>query len=344
MNLFDILIGFLIFNVIFSISERYKRISFFVNLLALVLLTGTMYENAYGDYTAYRLSFENMEISLKIPSGEIGIYYLNLIIKLFTDKFTRAFFIYMLFINFFILKFIYNNSKNIDASILMYVVLGGYYSTPNIVRQYLAISIYLMAINYLLYKDYKKYIIISILAFCFHKSIFIAIIFTLFVKIFNEKLYKYYFIFFIVCNGLIVIEPIIRKVGIEILYSEYSMDSFNYGSNILHYIVQLFFIAFYLICKKYINRESEKFYINMVMIGLTFTLLSQNMVLYARFATYFTFFNIIAFVNIGHKLPIKFKRLVGYAAILLILVYYKMLASTLMKVMNNYFVEFLYRR
>lgn len=344
MNLFDILIVFLILNTIFSLSKRYKKISFYVNVFALALLTGTMYENAYGDYTAYRLGFENLKLSFEIPTGEIGLHYLNLFIKLFTDKFTIAFFIYMIFINFFILKFIYKNSENIDASVLMYVVLGGYYSTPNIMRQYLAISIYLISINYLLDKKYKKYIVLSLIGFSFHKSIMIAVIFTLFIYLFNDKLYDNYRVFFIICNSLIVIEPVIRKVGIEILYSSYSMDSFNYGSNILHYIVQLFFVAFYDVCRKYISNETEKFYNNMIMIGLMFTLLSQNMVLYARLSLYFTFFNVIAFVNIAHKLPIKIKRLMGYFIILLILVYYKMLACRMMTDMNNYLVEFLYRR
>lgn len=344
MNLYDILILFLIISTIFNFCETYKKGSFYVNLIALTALTGTMYENAFGDYTAYRLGFEELKISLEIPSGEIGLYYLNLIIKLFTDKFTIAFFIYMLIINFFILKFIYKNSKNIGASILMYAVLGGYSTSTNIMRQFLALSIYLMGVDALLKDKKKSYIIISIIAFCFHKSIAIAVIFTIFVKLLNNKLYEHYEIFFLISNALIVVEPLIRKIGIEFLYGSYSMDSFDYGSSILHYIVQLFFVGFYYFSRKYINTKEEKFYSNIVMIGLAFTLLSQNMVLYARFATYFTFFNVIGFVNIGHKLPIKVKRLSGYFIIILLLVYYKMLSSRMMTDMSNYLVEFINKR
>lgn len=344
MSLFDILITYLIISTIFNFCDRYKKGSFYVNLIILTSITGTMYENAYGDYTAYRLGFEELKFSLEIPSGEIGLNYLNLLIKLFTDKFTIAFFIYMLIINFFILRFIYKNSKNIGASILMYTILGGYATSTNIMRQFLALSIYLMAIDALLKNNKKNYIIISIIAFCFHKSIAIAVVFTLFVKFFNDKLYEHYIIFFLISNAVIIVEPVIRKVGIEFLYGSYSMDSFDYGSSILHYLVQLFFVGFYYFSRKYINNEEEKFYSNIVMIGLAFTLLSQNMVLYARFATYFTFFNCINFVNIGHKLPIKVKRISGYLIILLLLVYYKFLTLRQFESMSNYLIEYIYKR
>ncbi len=121
----------------------------------------------------------------------------------------------------------------------------------------------------------------------------IAIPITIIVYIFSEKISKRYLLFFVVINSIIVIEPIIRNLGIQLFYESYENGVFSYGSNLLHYLVQVSICTFYYLNLRIIKDNNDKLFINLASITSAFTLLSKNMVLYARFGEYFDTFNII---------------------------------------------------
>lgn len=289
-----ILILYLCFNMGIDFSKRFRKCSFVTYLIIITLILGTFYENPGlgGDYDNYRNIFIYLNPT-NIPSDEYGFHFLNVIIKTYTDNFNIAFFIFMFIINFFILKTIYDNSKNVEFSILIYVMIGGYISAANIIRQFIAASIYFYSVKYLINKKYLIFILGAFIAFTFHTTVAVVVVITVIIYFFTDKLNKYYNIYFIVINSLIIIEPIIRKFGIEVIDKGYTESSFSYGSSIFHYLIQLIFIIFYYINKENITSFKDKLYMNLAMISLGFMLLSNNMVLYARFSSYFNLFNIL---------------------------------------------------
>lgn len=342
--LVNILIVYLIVSMIFKISSRYKKVSFYANFIILTLIAGSVYERVGGggDYDNYRNIFEYMKVGDGVPDKEVIFYYLNMVIKAFTDNFYIAFLIFMAIVNYFVLKTIYKYSENVEASILIYVIIGGYTIAINIVRQFLAAAIYFYSIKYLLDKKYFRYVLINVVALGFHSTVILPAILSIIVAICNDKLHKYLIFYIVMINSLIVIEPIIRSIGLELVSDAYKEGIFNYGSSILHYFVQLAFCIFYFMNRKYIVSFKEKFFVNMSILSLGFTLISNRMVLYARIALYFNLFHTIGTVNILHSNSnIKEKRVLAYFISLGVLVYYLLLIKPGLSQWFNYILDFI---
>ena len=60
-------------------------------------------------------------------------------------------------------------------SLFVYITLGQYAFCFNGERQALAIAIYILAIQYIKSRDFKKYCLIVLIAALFHKTIIVAI-------------------------------------------------------------------------------------------------------------------------------------------------------------------------
>lgn len=340
--LVKLLLIYLTVGLIFRLSTKYKEISLYINLFILTIITGTAYERigGRGDYDNYRNAFNNISSSI-VPDKELGFYYLNLIIKRFTDEYSIAFFIFILIINFLIVKTIYKYSKNIEFSLLMYVIMGGYLTSINITRQYIALAIYVYSIQYLIEKNYLKYIILGFIAFQFHTTSIVIILISLIISILNEKISKNYLIYFIIINLTIIVEPFIRQIGINLFYEQYENGYFFYGSNILHYIVQLAFVIVYMINIKSLKDNKTIFFINLATVASAFTLLSRNMVLYARFASYFNILHVIATVNVISEINDKKKRRILYYCIFMGLLVYYILLSGREFILESYIIDYL---
>lgn len=341
MILVDFLLVFLILSIFFRISDKYKKISFLINLFLLTIINGTMYENNYGDYTAYKNGFDQLTIGGGIPDKEVVFHLLNCIIKLFTENFNITFIIYILIINYFMLKAIYEFSNYPEASILIYLILGGYTLSINITRQFIALAIYFYSIKYLVNRKFLKFILLSILVISIHQSSIVVIIITLIIRIFNESLYNNFIKYIIIVNLLIVIEPIIRQIGINLLYENYDNDTFNYGSSMLHYLFQFVLIIYYYLNRINIMDIKNKFFINLTVISLGFKLLSQNMVLYARLAEYFNIFNVVLIVNIMSNSNTKRKRVYAYGILVVLICYYLLLARKPLPHFDNHIIDYI---
>lgn len=338
--LFDLLIIIYTIKAFMKVSSSHRHSSIYINLIILSSVTGLTYGPSY-DYDNYKLGFNNLMIG-KLPESEVGFYYLNVIIKSMTDNFNIAYVIYMIVINLCILLLIYKYSENIDASILIYLILGGYGTATNITRQFIALGIVTYSLKLLLNKKYIMFVLLGILGCSMHTSAFIPIVSSIIIKLFNKKLNKNLLIYFIVVNMIIIIEPLIRQIGIELFYENYTHDMYNYSSNILHYIVQVSIFIFY-----YINRNSEldesnKFFINYTVLASMFTLLSRNMVLYARFSLYFNTLHCICLVNIinNAKDDIKKKRLFVFIISIGLIIYYVLLGRYSLANQGNSIIDF----
>lgn len=340
-TLVNLLLIYLLISILFKWSTNHKKISLYINIFILSIITGSMYERVGGggDYDNYRNMFNSISAS-NIPDKELGFYYLNLFIKRFTDEYSIAFFIFILIINFLIVKTIYKYSKNIEFSLLMYVIMGGYFTATNITRQFIALAIHTYSIQYLMNKKYIKYLILGFIAFQFHTTAIVSVAISLLVKMLNEKISRNYLIYFIIINATIIIEPLIRKIGMDLFYEQYENGIFFYGSNILHYVVQLAFVLFYMINIKKLENNETKFFINLSTVASAFTLLSRNMVLYARFASFFNIFHIIATVNVMSEIENKKeKRILYYCIFVGLLVYYILLTKKSFH-MESYIIDY----
>lgn len=342
--LVNLLLIYLCFSMFIKACKRYKKATFFINLFVLSIVVGTMYEipGSEGDYDNYRAIFNAIR-EFELPEKEAAFYAMNFALKQLSEQYYVAFYIFILIINFLVLKIIYKYSYNIELSLIVYIIAAGYFSPANILRQAISIAIYFYSVRYLIEKKYIIYILICFVAFQFHVTSMLPAVITPLVVIFNEKLSKYYILYFIAINSLIVVEPAIRNIGLQVMGNGYDGGTFFYGSSILHYIVQLAFVAIYWLSIKKVSDNNTKIFINLATISSTFTLMSNSMVLYARIASFFNIFHSIALANIVIVYKNNKERRVVYYLMTVGLAIYYFLLTTKSFNMENYIMDYFSR-
>lgn len=76
---------------------------------------------------------------------------------------------------FLFLKEIYGLSVEFGFSFLLFMTFGYYFNSMNTVRYYLALALAVVAMKYVLKKEYGKFILVVLLAASFHKSVLLVI-------------------------------------------------------------------------------------------------------------------------------------------------------------------------
>jgi len=130
--------------------------------------------------------------------GEIfepGFILLIDVIQIFTTNPYWLFIICAILFCFFTYKAIYQQSNNVAYSVLILVIGGSYFASLNLMRNFIALAIFLYAFKYIKSRNFIKYTIFSIIATTFHISIMV--------------LYPLYFIYKIKINPKIAITSII---------------------------------------------------------------------------------------------------------------------------------------
>ena len=181
MYLFSI-ISTMLLAVLYNRS-RNKKLCLGLIILMLVLISGLRVDSTlYSDEWNYRhafqgytnISFNALDLNiLKEP----GFTLLNYFIAQITDNSQVLIFLCACIINLSFVLFLYRYSNDFTFSLFLYVTGGTYFSSMNVIRQYLAIAIILFGFKYLLTQDLKRFTPFVLIAFLFHKSAVIAFIF-----------------------------------------------------------------------------------------------------------------------------------------------------------------------
>lgn len=164
--------------------RKYLDTSILLILIALATLRG----HSVGADTPTYLEYYTNAISLKYHLDglkEFGFYYLIYLLRLVTDN-QIVFFLLISFLTYIpLFIFLKKTSKNISLSLFLYIVMGYYTQSFNIIRQSIAMSLILLALYFLSLRSYKKSIFFYVLATQFHFSaIALAIIYPIrFLKI-----------------------------------------------------------------------------------------------------------------------------------------------------------------
>src|SRR5690606_16453571 len=114
---------------------------------------------------------------------EFGHMLFRKVISIFTENPQWYFAISATFIIFSIFVFIYKYSPNIYLSVLLFVTIGGYFTSHNITRQYIAIAICLYGFSYIIKRNPIKYFLVVLVAISFHTSSIIMMPLYLLAKI-----------------------------------------------------------------------------------------------------------------------------------------------------------------
>ncbi len=253
-----------------------------------------------GDEFNYRHTFDRIVIlKQKVidKDTDIGFWFLNYILTLFTKNNQALIWICAIITNFLIVKNLYKYSNYFNFTLFLYITLGIYLGSFNIMRQYLAAAILFQGINYVIDKKMFKYIICVLIAASFHFSALIMLPMYWIVHIKNKK--KLYFIISIIgIIFFIAFSPIIGKLGVlfnKLLSYQEQYESRELRVSVIRILVIVLPIFLMITQYKKIISKDPKLEIMFVysFINMIFMLCSYKYLYISRLYPYFGLYDII---------------------------------------------------
>lgn len=288
----------LILSLLCISAYQKKKRAIYIVLCALpmILLIGFRSNMVGTDTAGYCRMFLSMKdyLNLENPwqyfSTEKGFIALNLILIQIAEK-------YWVFLTAVgaigiccTLRSISKLSEAWALSLFIYITLGYYLFGFAAIRQYIAMSIYMLALPYLLNSNLKKYAIVVCIAALFHQTVLIALPLYFFVRLpFNKKTLS-----LVVIGGILVgaLIPHIMAFAATVedryaVYTEYSGGGSMF--TIFYTIIAIFFIFQRTkMQEEYLKRYD--LFLNMIIFGSLIYIVVTFSGLYGevtRFAAYF---------------------------------------------------------
>ena len=211
---------------IFSMYVKKKNRILFAVLVILAALplfcvaafrynVGTDYSYTYTQRFIWHLNgFDLSEIF------EFGFIWLIDLIQIFTTNPQWLFIVCAAIFTFFVFKAIYQQSNWVPYSILMLVIGGHFFGSLNLMRNFVALAIFLYAFKYIRQRRLLPFTIWMIIAFSFHKSI--IILYPLyFIYSFKMSRKTAIIIFILTCISLPLLDKIFEFIITKLQYGWY---------------------------------------------------------------------------------------------------------------------------
>jgi transmembrane protein EpsG len=220
---------------------------------------------------------------------------------------------------------LYKYSRIFELSVYVYITSGMYTTSMNGIRQFFAAAIMFTATKYLLNGNFKKYLIIILIASTMHKSVLVLIPMYFIVR--REAWSKVTFLLlisavFIVLGFNTFSEVLFSTIG-DTKYAEY--ENFAEGGvNFLRVIVNIVpVIVAYLGREKLRSLWPQSDYIvNMTIISTVFIIIASQNWIFARFNIYFGLYGLLLISWVPKLFRDKDGKLIYYAIILFYFIFY----------------------
>lgn len=271
-----LLLGYIVIFLTFSKLVR-SDLFFYLSFITLTLFSGLRFDVGadFMSYSKMFVDFKNGDALFLVEPANMLI--INIVNILNIDH-QVIFFIYSVIIMSGIFYFIKKLSPSKELSILLFVTIGiFYFSTFNGIRQWVAISIMLIAIVKLMESKYLQFFLCIIMASLFHISAIILFVLVFFKFRFN----KFHFMFILV-GSMLATEFFLFLIN----NSQYSIYlnglKFEEKGNyllLLIYICILIYIPFYLgyFSKRIILNKQEIVLINMNLMSILILILGYQL-------------------------------------------------------------------
>ncbi|WP_252722909.1 EpsG family protein [Treponema pedis] len=175
------------------------------------------------DYYSYKEIYENIH---SLGYIEYGWKYLNLFFSSVGLSYEFTVFFFSVIVNVLIFKFIKKYSISPFYSLILYVFLNYYFFAFNVIRQMLAISIFLNGLEFLLRKKNIRFILFTLFASLFHYTALIGIFYIFLRKIKNIGVFIIFWIISIPFIVLPVQSIIIKIIPSSFTYAGYFASKF----------------------------------------------------------------------------------------------------------------------
>lgn len=302
----------------FFSNEKLKRFFFFISFIILVFFAGFRFDTGW-DYNGYRDYYNNIPSLLEIPTyyDQFSAIYFEPGFKLFMSllKALGIEFQGLLFItNFIATIFFFIFIRRVDnvvgyknVMVLLYFSTVFLYTNFSVLRQGIAISLWLFAIDYL-NKSSFKYTLLVLLGCLFHYSVALFLILPILMTFRPNQS----FLIFIMIASVVVYSLNIKWLQMisplfpDFVYSKLShyWESERFGSarslgfgfiEKLLFILTIVFFYFYKLKNEYIKKEFYPYVIIYFLYFICYMLFFEATIVYDRTRLYFASFSICVF-------------------------------------------------
>lgn len=312
-------------------SNRNNQIFLIVIGFILIFIAGfrgdfTADYNNYVNLFNYYNKFNFNQIFSVHFGQEIGYIILNKLIGIFTNNSLYIILITSTLTIYLFLKEFKRYSVNLWMSVLLFVTIGAYYTSFNLIRQILAVAIIFSGSKYIYEKKFIKYSIYILIASLFHKTALIMIIFYFILNYkFNIKKLIIILISLIFCmNYLDKIILFIQKYFYS-YYTEgkYGMTGFNYKNVILPISILIFVLIHYY--KLDLNNNKTNIWINAIVFFAFFSLLGLKIQMVQRVADFFGPYALLIIPLIISKIKNKEIRIMYIFFMVVLTIFYNVI-------------------
>lgn len=288
-------------------EKRNKKAYVVIISILLILISGlrkyTVGIDSEQYYFSYKMIGELSWENLINTRYEYGYALFCRILNLISNNSQILFFISSIINIVAISKLIYKYSTNATLSFFIYVALGIFFSSMNVLRQTLALSIVLFGIDFLLKNKKKIFVIFVIIAAQFHSTAYVALLLLIpaYMKFTDKKL----LVIFIIS----VISFLLGKTIFAFLsnyieqYQTYDATNFafeNYFATGIYMIQALIFLIFgRMAMKKNLNNENNSDYklYNLLIFAtcfyFSFEMIAIRANIMERLSQYFSVFSVV---------------------------------------------------
>lgn len=265
--------------------------------------------------TAYREIGESTDWNFVSFRYEAGFFYLCKILNLFSHNYQLLIIVTSLIINMSVFFFIKRNSYDYMVSTMIYIFCNCFFSSMNLMRQWLALSVIMFGFPYLIKKDYLKYILFCVVASLFHK-VAVASVLLIFFSFLKTKKAVYIVTIAMFAFVFVFAENIFNLLALAFNYENYIGGKFTYGNNIGSLLLLAehgaIVLVAYLMHRKWcksnrITVVSNHYSILMDagILHFGFLFLSSKMVIFNRFSEFFSIYLLILIPEILEFLKVE---------------------------------------
>lgn len=280
------------------------------------------YEQWFKHYLFYPVSWNNFL--------DIGFVLLIKVLQIFTNNPQYLFLVSALITYIFVMTFIKQNTALYDLGFFLFITLYFYYSSFNIMRQWIAISIFLYALKFAFNKNFIKYLIYILLASSFHISALLTLpVYYVFkVKISVKNIFILFIISFLVATNfqklILNIANILPIIGVE-RYTSYFDSSFatSGGGGWAYFIILVVTLLFMFIYKeKYtsVNKFGEMHF-SLIILATVFSFFAPFNMIFSRVQLYLMPIIIVCIPNLVNIQKPKERILISIVVIIVCTLY-----------------------
>lgn len=279
-----------------------------------------IFRNVGTDYFLYKGIYDNIE-SFSSDRFEITIRLLMIFVKSIFNNYVYLCLIlgFITFFNF--IRTIKSNSKYVTLSLFIFLTLGFYTKSFNIMKQMVAVSFIFSSLPYINKRDFKKFFLNVFLGSLFHSSalIFIPVYFVTLIK--KEKILLY----LIIIITVIIFSNynnFIQLLNYSDQYSVYVTYTTGIEVGIATYLTIIMYLVMIMII--YLNRVKlkEEKLIMVIILSIPFLIASTFNNLFMRISLYFLSPLILLIPNYIETLSGKKKTIISVSFILLSSIFY----------------------